>query len=96
MKRFDFVIGYDISSVKRLRKVAKLLEVVAIRIQYSVFIYPKVTKEELKELIDKLLEIIDKESDDIRIYQINIKHSLNLKSAIDLAYPKLFIGVEDE
>ena len=37
MKRFDFLVCYDIADAKRLRKVAKLLEKEAIRIQKSQF-----------------------------------------------------------
>jgi CRISPR-associated endonuclease Cas2 len=67
MKRFDFMIGYDIASVKRLPKVARLLEKVALRVQYSLFLYPNVTKEELEHLVGKLLELIDEKEDDVRI-----------------------------
>jgi len=90
MKRFDFMIGYDIASVKRLPKVARLLEKVALRVQYSLFLYPNVTKEELEHLVGKLLELIDEKEDDVRIYQISTKRSLHLKSAIDLANPTIF------
>ena len=37
MKKMNFVITYDISDNKRLRKVALFLEKNAIRIEYSVF-----------------------------------------------------------
>ncbi len=95
MKKFDFVIGYDIASVKRLPKVARLLERVAIRIQYSLFFYPQVSKEELRVLVDALLEVIDEQEDDLRIYQVDTKRSLSLMRGFDLRYSKLFIGGSD-
>ncbi len=91
MKKFDFVLGYDIASPKRLQKVARLLEKVAIRIQYSLFIYLDVSKEELQLLVDELLELIDESEDDVRIYQVNAKRSIHLMSGFDLCYPKLFL-----
>ena len=36
-----------------------------------------------------LEEIIEKDEDDIRIYKIDINHSLNLKSGIDLKNPNI-------
>jgi len=91
MKKFDFVIGYDISSPKRLRKLAVLLEKVAIRIQYSLFLYPDVTKDDLNIVVEKILEIIDEKEDDVRIYRVNTLRSLNLMSGFDLTHPKNFL-----
>jgi CRISPR-associated endonuclease Cas2 len=91
MKKFDFVIGYDISSPKRLRKLAVLLEKVAIRIQYSLFLYPDVRKDDLNIVVEKILEIIDEKEDDVRIYRVNTLRSLNLMSGFDLTHPKNFL-----
>jgi CRISPR-associated protein Cas2 len=91
MKKFDFVIGYDISSPKRLQKLAKALEKVAIRIQYSLFFYPTVTKKELNSLVDIILEIIDEKEDDVRIYRVKSSRSLHLMSGFDLTHPKNFL-----
>ncbi len=96
MKRFDFIIGYDIASVKRLPKVARVLERVAIRIQYSLFFYPQVSKEELRGLVDALLEVIDEQEDDLRIYQIDTKRSLSLMSGFDLSHAQIFLGGSHE
>jgi len=90
MKRFDFIIGYDIASVKRLPKVARLLEKVALRIQYSLFLYADVSKEELEVLVGKMLELIDEKEDDVRIYQVSTKRSLHLMSGVDLVNPTIF------
>jgi CRISPR-associated protein Cas2 len=96
MKNFDFVIGYDIASPKRLQKIAKLLEKVAIRIQYSLFFYPKVSREMLENLTHDILELMDENEDDVRIYRVDSKRSLCLMSGFDLIYPKLFIGVDND
>jgi len=92
MKKFDFLIGYDISSPKRLRKLAKLLDSEAIRIQFSLFLYPKQDKKSLKILIDKIVKIIDQSEDDVRVYRIDIARSIHLMSGVDLQYPKVYIG----
>ena len=90
MKRYNFIISYDISNDKRLRKIAKLLEKKAIRIQYSVFYLPNATKEELHNILNKLLKLYNEKEDDIRVY--NIKNSgINLASAINLDQPYNFI-----
>ncbi len=94
MKKFDFVIGYDITSPKRLKRVATLLELEAIRIQFSLFFYPKQTKEVVKYLVDKIVELIDPKEDDVRIYRVDIVRSLNLGSAVNLKYPNLSVEVE--
>ncbi|WP_418186819.1 CRISPR-associated endonuclease Cas2 [Aliarcobacter lanthieri] len=87
MKLHDYLICYDIADKKRLVKISKLLERTAARIQYSIYFYPKVAKESINELKDKLNELINQEEDDIRIYKIDIKNSIHLKSGIDLQNP---------
>lgn len=89
MKQYNFIISYDISDDKRLRKIAKILEKQAIRIQFSIFYYPKATKQELHNLLEKILQIYDPKQDDIRVY--NIKDSgITLGSGIDLNNPYNF------
>ncbi len=90
MKRYNFLISYDIANDKRLRKIAKLLEKKAIRIQYSVFYLPNATKEDLHNILDELLKLYNEKEDDIRVY--NIKNSgINLASAINLDQPYNFL-----
>jgi len=91
MKTFDYLVCYDISSPKRLAKVAKTLESVASRIQKSIFLYDKVGQGELELLTEKLQNIIDEEADDIRIYKIDVIKSYQCCSGIDLANPYLLI-----
>ncbi|SMC09208.1 CRISPR-associated endonuclease Cas2 [Nitratiruptor tergarcus] len=83
MKRSDYLICYDISNPKRLRKIAKLLEQECIRIQYSIFLAKKATKEEIYAIADKLTELIDPDEDDVRIYKIK-DHGIYMGVAYDL------------
>ncbi len=92
MKRFNFLICYDISDTKRLRKIAKLLESLAIRIQYSIYYYKDASADEMKVIVKKLNELIDQDDDDIRIYKVDKTKSLHLKSAVDLNNPTI-LGV---
>ncbi len=90
MNRYDFIISYDIANIKRLRKIAKLLEKEAIRIQFSIFLLPNSTKDELQTLLDNILKIYNENEDDIRVY--NIKNSgIKLASAINLEQPYNFL-----
>lgn len=60
MKRFNFLICYDISDIKRLRKIAKLLESLTIRIQYSIYYYMDVSAVEMKDVIKELNDLMDR------------------------------------
>jgi CRISPR-associated protein Cas2 len=86
MREYNFVISYDVADVKRLRKVAKILEKEALRFQYSVFLLYNYTEAELKILLEKLLDIIDEKDDDLRVYKIN-NFGITLGNAIDLNNP---------
>jgi CRISPR-associated protein Cas2 len=87
MKTLDFIICYDISNPARLRKISRLLEKVAIRIQKSIFFYPKCSSQNLSLIIEQIEKIIDQNQDDVRIYKVYVNKSINLRSAIDLKYP---------
>jgi len=87
MRKFDFVICYDISCPKRLSHIAKYLESNGIRIQKSIFLYSQISKEVLSQIVDKIILIIDNDSDDVRVYQIDISRSISINSAIDLSNP---------
>ena len=90
MKRYNFIISYDIANDKRLRKIAKVLEKKAIRLQFSIFYLPNATKKELQIILDELLNIYNEKEDDIRVY--NIKNSgIKLASAINLEQPYNFL-----
>lgn len=90
MKKFDFMIAYDVACEKRLRKLAKLLEEEALRVQFSLFLYPNQSQQALTLLSEKIVDLIDEKEDDVRIYRIDIKRSLHLASAVDLCYPTIY------
>ena len=70
MKKRDYLICYDIADPKRLAKIAKYLEKEAIRIQYSIFLAKGATKERIYAIAQNLVEMIEPEEDDVRIYEI--------------------------
>ncbi len=83
------MICYDISDTKRLRKIAKALESVAIRIQKSIFYYMDGSALDIKSIVKQLDELIDQEEDDIRIYKVDKYSSVHLKNAVDLKKPNI-------
>jgi CRISPR-associated protein Cas2 len=86
MRVYDFVISYDISDPKRLRKIAKKLERKAMRIQYSVYLLFDATQEEVTLLLEELTGIFNEERDDIRVYRIK-DYGIHMGSATDLSKP---------
>ncbi len=60
---------YDISSAKRLRKVAKILENYGLRIQKS-FFQCEMSKDEMNRLKDLLLKVINSRKDSLFIYPL--------------------------
>ncbi len=72
MRRLDVLVAYDVDTVSedgqaRLRRVANLCKGYGQRVQFSVF-ECRVTEAQLEELEAKLLRIIDREKDSLRIY----------------------------
>ena len=84
MHTADYLICYDISDNKRLQKLGRRLDKLAIRIQYSVFYAPSVTQEMLFDIIETIDEIIDATEDDVRIYTV-VDAGFRLGKAIDLS-----------
>ena len=82
MKKLSFIIAYDICDEKRLRVIAKFMERNSLRIQFSVY-FVECSKKEIKNIIDKIVELIDEE-DDVRIYRVDMKKSLFLQSSEDV------------
>ena len=81
---------YDICDTKRLAKLARMLEKLAMRVQYSVFLLCSVSQNELLDIIDKINDIIDNEADDVRIYMI-IDSGIALGRALNLDEPYIFL-----
>ncbi len=66
MRNF-YLIVYDVVNNKRRSKIARHLEAVGERVQYSVFeVY--LNEKEIKKLEKTLLDIVKKEEDSIRFY----------------------------
>ncbi|MCL2623964.1 MAG: CRISPR-associated endonuclease Cas2 [Planctomycetaceae bacterium] len=62
-----YIIAYDIAHPKRLRRVARILEKHALRIQKSVFLFQG-TEEKLREVIDLISHEIDHEADIVQAW----------------------------
>lgn len=65
----SYLICYDIRCPKRLRRVHKAVLGYAIPVQKSIF-YGVLNLEQHQQLIDKLVEIIDSDTDDVKIYPV--------------------------
>lgn len=88
-----YLFCYDISSPKRLHKVAKELETHGIRIQKS-FFYCDLRKGEIDILKDILLEYLEFSEDRLSIYCICDRCYGNAKSfgkQITLEFPEFYL-----
>jgi len=90
IKKANFIICYDISDEKRLAKIAKITEKEAFRIQRSIYLYPDATIDELSRLVKKIIDKIDRNKDDVRIYKIS-KGSIALGKAVDIDNFDIFL-----
>ena len=73
IKEKHYIIAYDISDKKRLRKVHRLVKEYAMNLQYSVFIAP-FSVNLMDEMVRRLKEVIQSSQDDIRIYPLSDPH----------------------
>ncbi len=64
MQRTRFLVCYDISHPKRLRRVAKVLEGYGSRLQFSVFECP-LDKQRLAEVRTKLWDVLRQDEDQV-------------------------------
>ncbi|MCS6891186.1 MAG: CRISPR-associated endonuclease Cas2 [Rhodovarius sp.] len=76
-RRKTWLIGYDIASPRRLRRVARFLEKRAVRLQYSLFVGCW-TAAELDELWAELARLIDPRRDDVRAWPVAENAELEL------------------
>ena len=86
MRKYDFLLTYDIADPKRLRKIARRVERRAMRLQYSVYVLFDTTPHEVTKLLDEILKLIHEEQDDIRVYKIKHK-GIHMRAARDLEHP---------
>lgn len=73
----NWLIGYDITSSRRLNRVRHQIIKEALPVQYSLYLYHG-SQDELIQLLDRLTKIIDITQDDIRAYPIPSKAEINL------------------
>lgn len=71
-QRWDILVAYDVDTLseegkRRLRRVAQVCKNYGQRVQLSLF-ECRVNQAQLEELESKLLEVIDREKDSLRIY----------------------------
>jgi len=67
--RRTWIIGYDIASPRRLRRVARVLEKHAVRLQYSLFV-ATLTEPAFDRLWRTLAELINPRADDVRAWPV--------------------------
>lgn len=65
----EHIICYDITCPRRLGRIHRALKKTALPIQYSVFLF-KGTTQQLEHCIEKLEQLMDPNTDDIRIYPL--------------------------
>lgn len=66
-ERGFFLLTYDIAANKRRAKIAKAMEAVGERVQFSVF-EAYLTRAELEKLMKKVQKLLDAEQDSVRVY----------------------------
>jgi len=64
-----YIVSYDIVKDKQRTKLAKQLCNFGTRVQFSVF-ECALNKDQYNEMIKKILKLIDKKKDSVRIYQL--------------------------
>ena len=64
-----FLIAYDVSHPRRLRRVARVLERRGVRCQYSVFLF-RGTEAELRALLDELAALIRPAEDVVQAWPV--------------------------
>lgn len=69
MTRRGWMVGYDVTSPRRLRKVHRFLVRRAMQVQYSLFVGAW-TEAELREVLGGLGKLIDARRDDVRAWPL--------------------------
>jgi len=85
----DYIVSYDIADNRRLQRLAKQLEKVGIRIQFSVFLLCAFKPSEIYDTIETIKSVIDENEDDVRVYRVR-DAGLSIGQAIDIADPYVF------
>lgn len=69
MKKFCFIIAYDISEKNRLQRLQRLVSTQFLQLQYSVY-YGTMTRQRMDAFITSMQKIIHPSDDDLRIYEV--------------------------
>ncbi len=90
MRRSNWhLIAYDIKNTKRLAKVHRVLQKMALPIQRSVFLI-LANDQRLENILDQITTIINTKEDDIRTYPIHSAQTIWLEG--QSPHPNLFIN----
>ncbi len=65
-----YLVVYDISNEKRLRRIARITEKFGIRVQKSVF-ECIISESEVNKLIKEVLDVMKLDEDNLRVYEIS-------------------------
>jgi CRISPR-associated protein Cas2 len=68
--RQNRLIVYDIRDDRRLGRIFRYLKGLAVPLQYSVFLQVAASRQDQQSVEVQLMELLDKEVDDIRIYPL--------------------------
>lgn len=64
-----YLLCYDVSDPRRLRRVARLLESYGMRVQKS-FFQCRVPQQVLERLLERLLRVVDRRKDSVALYHL--------------------------
>ena len=65
-----WLLAHDIRDPRRLQRVWRYLRREGVRLQYSIYLLA-CTRNHIEEVMERLLQLIDEKSDDVRIYPLN-------------------------
>lgn len=68
-ERHNWLIAYDIAHPRRLQRVHRYVKTVSTPVQYSLY-YAQETTHGIREICNALARLIDRQADDVRIYQV--------------------------
>lgn len=64
-----WLLAYDIRDPKRLSRVGRYIRKEGVPLQYSVYLLTG-NRQQMEDVIDKLRQLIDERTDDVRLYPI--------------------------
>ena len=91
----SWLIAYDIADAKRLQRSYRLLTRHALPLQNSVFLYQG-SQSQIQALYQQLSHILDKKSDDLRIYKLDARSPIYAHGQTALPEGILLSGFEEK